>query len=67
MLVTTRKPGERLLIGDDIVITVASAGRGQVRLGIDAPKSVKICRVEYLPADHPARQVAGGQMPAKAG
>ncbi|MCG2621672.1 carbon storage regulator CsrA [Arthrobacter sp. I2-34] len=50
MLVLTRKPGERILIGDDIVITVLDARRDGVRLGIEAPKGVKIQRDEVLRA-----------------
>ena len=50
MLVLTRKTGERILIGDDIVITILD-GRGDgIRIGIDAPKGVKIQREEVLRA-----------------
>ncbi len=48
MLVLTRKPGERLFIGDDIEITVVSVRGDQVRLGVTAPRSVAICRSELL-------------------
>ena len=37
MLVLSRKLGERILIGDRIVVTVVKLDRGQVRLGIEAP------------------------------
>jgi carbon storage regulator len=50
VLVLTRKPGERILIGDDIVITVLDARRDGVRLGIEAPKGVKIQRDEVVRA-----------------
>jgi carbon storage regulator len=46
MLVLSRKRGERLLIGDEIIITVLSNDQGKVRLGIDAPKDVLILREE---------------------
>lgn len=46
MLVLTRKSGERLMIGDDVVITVLDVGRGQVRLGIAAPDGVRVHREE---------------------
>lgn len=50
MLVLTRKVGERILVGDDIVITVLD-GRGDgVRIGIDAPRGVKIQREEVVRA-----------------
>lgn len=49
MLVLGRKQGERILIGDDIVITVVSAGGSDgVRIGIDAPRHVRIHRAEVL-------------------
>lgn len=50
MLVLTRKAGEKILIGDDIVITVLEARRDGVRIGIDAPRGVKIQRDEILRA-----------------
>ena len=46
MLVLSRKPGERILIGDDIAITVVRIGPNTVRLGIDAPKDKNIVREE---------------------
>ncbi|WP_104178639.1 carbon storage regulator CsrA [Cryobacterium sp. Y50] len=50
MLVLTRKPGEKILIGDDIVVTVLDARGDSVRIGIDAPRGVKIQRDEVLRA-----------------
>ena len=44
MLVVTRKLDEKIRIGDDIVLTVTKIERGQVRIGIDAPRSVQIIR-----------------------
>ena len=46
MLVLTRKVGEMINIGDDIVLSVLEINRGNVRLGIDAPKSVRVFRQE---------------------
>jgi len=48
MLVLTRKPGERLVIGDNIVVTVVSVRNGQVRLGFEAPREVAIRRQEII-------------------
>lgn len=48
MLVLSRKPGEKIVIGDDIVITVLEIDRNKVRLGIDAPRSVPVYRQELL-------------------
>ena len=46
MLVLSRKADERILIGDDIVVTVVRIGPDAVRLGIDAPRDVNIVREE---------------------
>jgi len=49
MLVLTRKKDQALVIGDDIVVTVLDIQGDQIRLGVEAPKSVKIFRKElYL-------------------
>lgn len=48
MLVLTRKEGEALLLGDDIEIRVVRIDGEHVRLGIVAPKSVRILRTELL-------------------
>lgn len=50
MLVLTRKPGEQIIVGDGIVITVLE-GRGDgVRIGIEAPRGVLIQRREVVEA-----------------
>lgn len=46
MLVLSRKPGERILIGDEIAITVVRIGPNTVRIGIDAPRDMNIVRDE---------------------
>ncbi len=46
MLILTRKVGERLMIGDDIAVTVLSVKGNQVRLGIQAPASIAVHREE---------------------
>lgn len=46
MLVLTRKAGEGIVIGDDIRITVVELKGGGVRIGIDAPRSTKVHRLE---------------------
>ena len=49
MLILTRRAGEKLVIDGDIVLTVLEVGRGgQVRIGIDAPRSHRILRGELL-------------------
>lgn len=46
MLVLTRKVGEQINIGGDIVITLLEIGKMNVRLGIQAPKAVSVYRQE---------------------
>lgn len=46
MLVIRRRPGESLVIGDDIEIEVLDSTGSQVKLGIRAPKSVVVVRKE---------------------
>ena len=46
MLVLSRKEGERILIGDDIRVTVVRVSGGGVRLGIEAPPESAIVREE---------------------
>lgn len=50
MLVLTRKPGERILIGDDIVVTILDVRGDGIRVGIDAPRGVRIQREEIVRA-----------------
>lgn len=46
MLVLTRKPGEAIVIGDDIEIEIVSVGGGKVRVGITAPRETTVHRKE---------------------
>lgn len=48
MLVLTRKPGERIVIGQTITITVVETRGGRVRLGIAAPNGTPIHREEVF-------------------
>ncbi len=48
MLVLSRKVGERIQIGDTVVLTVVECKNGRVRLGFEAPKDVDIYRQELL-------------------
>lgn len=49
MLVLTRKKDEMIQIGDSVVIKVIACGRGKVKLGIEAPASVRVLRGELSP------------------
>lgn len=46
MLVLTRKISEKIVIGDDIEIVLVDIGKDQVKIGINAPRSVKVHRWE---------------------
>ena len=46
MLILTRRVGETLMIGDEVTVTVLGVKGNQVRLGINAPKSVAVHREE---------------------
>ena len=54
MLILTRRSGEAILIGDDVEIVIKELGRTHVRIGINAPKHVKIRRLETL--DNPSEE-----------
>jgi carbon storage regulator len=47
MLVLARKLGDKIRICDDIVITVVEIKRNVIRLGIEAPKDLRISREDY--------------------
>jgi carbon storage regulator len=53
MLVLSRKLGERIVIGDRIVVTVVKLDHGQVRLGIEASQENAVFREEIAPCLHP--------------
>jgi carbon storage regulator len=48
MLVVSRKPGERLLIGESVEVTILAVRGDQVSLGVSAPREVPIHRQELL-------------------
>ena len=58
MLVVSRKVGQRILIGDDIVITVVKLGSGGVRIGVDAPSELAVVREELAEQLRKAEELA---------
>jgi carbon storage regulator len=49
MLVLSRKLGEKIVIGDNIVVTVVKIDRNQIRIGIEAPNEIPVYREEIAP------------------
>jgi carbon storage regulator len=52
MLIVTRRPGEKVMVGDQVVITVIEVKGSSVRIGIDAPRTVPVYREEIYAAMH---------------
>jgi carbon storage regulator len=48
MLILTRRVGESVMIGDEVAITVLRVKGNQVRLGVNAPKTVSVQREEIF-------------------
>ena len=48
MLVLSRRAGESVVLGEDITVTVLEVRGDVVRIGIDAPRSLKVHRAELL-------------------
>jgi len=57
MLVLSRKEGERICIGENIVVTVVAIRGDRVRLGFEGPREVPIHREEIMRAIHEFTQV----------
>ncbi len=49
MLVLSRKQTDSIFIGPDIEVTVLSVSGGRVKLGIEAPKTIRVVRSEIMP------------------
>jgi carbon storage regulator len=68
MLILTRRPGERVVIGDEILVTVMGVSGHTVRLGIAAPEGVPIYREEIWLAvreeNRAAAAAEAGALPA---
>jgi carbon storage regulator len=48
MLILTRRVGESVVIGEDVTVTVLGVKGNQVRIGINAPKTVSVHREEIF-------------------
>lgn len=56
MLVLSRKPGEKIQIGDNITITVVRVSSDNVRLGIEAPREIEVLRSELVQVEEDAKK-----------
>jgi carbon storage regulator len=48
MLVVSRKVGEELKVGEDIIVKVVDIDKNQVKIGIEAPRNISILRMELV-------------------
>ena len=64
MLVLSRKTGERILIGENISVTVVRIAPGVVRIGVDAPADLSIVREELKTENPEGQRGANSATPA---
>ena len=63
MLIITRKPGEKIMLGDEIVVHVMEIVGNTARIGIDAPRSVPVYREELWNAVRDENRAAADVAP----
>jgi len=63
MLILSRKINEKIMIGDDVSVSIIEIRGDQVRLGVDAPKSVKVFRQEVFDAIKAENKAAAESKP----
>lgn len=67
VLVLTRRSGERIQIGENVVLEILEVRQGQVRLGIEAPSHVRIYREEVARQIREENRRAAASDPAALG
>lgn len=60
MLILTRKMGQEICIGEDVVVKVINLNVHGIEIGISAPKDLEIVRKEIRKDAHPHRRKLGG-------
>jgi carbon storage regulator len=66
MLILSRRINEKIVIGDDIIVSVVEVRGDQVKLGIEAPRNVKVFREEVFIAiqeENKRAAASGAQLP----
>ena len=63
MLIITRKPGEKIMLGDEIVVHVMEIVGNSVRVGIEAPRSIPVYREEIWNAVREENRAAADAAP----
>jgi carbon storage regulator len=63
MLILSRKVNEKIMIGEDISVSIIEVRGDQVRLGVDAPKTVKVFRQEVFDAIRAENRAAAESTP----
>ena len=63
MLILSRKTNEKIMIGDDISVSIIEIRGDQVRLGVDAPRTVKVYRQEVFDAIRAENRAAAESAP----
>jgi carbon storage regulator len=65
MLILSRRLGESVTIGDNIIVTVVGMSGNQIRLGISAPKAIRVLREEIYKAIQKENQSAANASDSK--
>jgi len=63
MLILSRKVNEKIMIGEDISLTIIEIRGDQVKIGVEAPKSVKVFRQEVYEAIQNENRAAATSIP----
>jgi carbon storage regulator len=67
VLIITRRAGEKIMVGDDVTVHVMEIVGNQVRIGINAPKSVPVYREEIWEAVRAENRAAAQNAPDELG